>query len=798
MDWGNPFSFVQDIWDGAVKIVSDAGTGVVDAVSDAINEVGKGVNDVLGGIFGAHTETTLATYVSRAMPDNLLPNSAQSGILSAALKDGVAGDQILEKMVKSIGTRAESAYRYSKDGYVYGTPTKKLFSGVTGEAVVKSVIRSQFTDSVEFLYYYFGKENYLHHVWNHLVSDYSYSPETNQLPILSSAFGTPVFLKDIVLIVTQATATAPPKGVLEPIGVSPNSGVTPARPVNPVRPHTPVEISPTAQWDRARVDYTWIAHEQVNVSGIVITKEVVKEESLYIDFAGENAVAPVSGDVYQVCYVHAGKMAYWSYGAKAGYIPSIDAVLNSTYDNLGSFYPMVHFRHNRQAVHPRKSTNPYRSSVRMLKYFGLPYDEVAKSIADNPDIASVEQAFMMMAVPAVTTNPLEQRYLFDFFNEMYLAKIATQPDVAFLSLSESSAGALLPSTSLSLVIQDALTAMSLGCSEIRKRIKVGKIGKVGTCTSSISDMDTPIVVIMGTAVGRFGEEGPKITRHTYSRQMTADLYEEVSVFGLHLTYHISGQHQTAAYGSDGNLLIPLDRAITSKYLMKDREVLYARSLHFVINSKKEREVKWYQTALFKEVMLVIAIVMTVVSIGQSLALYSAAYTAGTMTAMAIVAAMATSVVVYYAWQVAATVFVRVVGEEVAAIFAIICMAKATYEFSKVGSVKGAPFARDLLTASTSINAAISSSVMEKMKELQKEMDEFGAVNTAKEKELAAAQKLIERDNIATPIILLGETPKEYFNRTVHSGNIGIVSVTGISLYVSSALTLPRISETIQR
>jgi hypothetical protein len=41
--------------------------------------------------------------------------------------------------------------------------------------------------------------------------------------------------------------------------------------------------------------------------------------------------------------------------------------------------------------------------------------------------------------------------------------------------------------------------------------------------------------------------------------------------------------------------------------------------------------------------------------------------------------------------------------------------------------------------------------------------------------------------------VFGETPDEFYNRTIHAGNIGILSVDAVSNYVEMQLRLPDIS-----
>ncbi len=47
-----------------------------------------------------------------------------------------------------------------------------------------------------------------------------------------------------------------------------------------------------------------------------------------------------------------------------------------------------------------------------------------------------------------------------------------------------------------------------------------------------------------------------------------------------------------------------------------------------------------------------------------------------------------------------------------------------------------------------------------------------------------------------PLIVWGEAPNDLYNRTVHSGNIGMAGIEMIKSYVDVALTLPRLNNTV--
>jgi hypothetical protein len=103
-----------------------------------------------------------------------------------------------------------------------------------------------------------------------------------------------------------------------------------------------------------------------------------------------------------------------------------------------------------------------------------------------------------------------------------------------------------------------------------------------------------------------------IKTYRYQRQASPGVYDEILVDGLKMTYFIYGDYTTTGDEfNDDFLLIPLDRSITRRYSIPVRELLYARSLHFVFNSRVVTEIKWYQRGIFKALLLIVAIVITI-------------------------------------------------------------------------------------------------------------------------------------------------------------------------------------------
>ena len=80
--------------------------------------------------------------------------------------------------------------------------------------------------------------------------------------------------------------------------------------------------------------------------------------------------------------------------------------------------------------------------------------------------------------------------------------------------------------------------------------------------------------------------------------------------------------------------------------------------------------------------------------------------------------------------------------------------------------------------------------------LKKEADDFQLFVKEEQKKLDEANKLLENSNWMTPLIIFGEKPHDFYQRTVHSGNIGVLGLDAISEFVDVSLQLPKLTDTL--
>lgn len=722
------------------------------------------------GLFSSKYRTTVGTTVTRVVEDDSIPQAARAGAIKALLQDGNVVDHVMEELVASIGVRAERMYRYAEEHYVHGLPSGEVYSSTQGRQQVEAVIEQIEEQQVLLEYSHFGSPNTLHIGWLKLVTQYGYNSTTNQLATLTAQKGAPVYLKDMVVVVPAAEISTLDKGVLELWGTAASDGYTPERLASGGMPGmnrpTAVLSSATATEMHVVVTYVW-------------QTSTLQEETLTLTVNEYDEVA----EYFHAKYFVNGVAKYWMYKDNTGTYPALDNVYVEQPAVSGSYFPFAYFRNNKQSVITNKTTQAYITSKRMVEYLGIDFDEMATTIDENPDIADVEQAMLTFAVPAVSTNDIENRYLFEYFDNLhYTMGGGTLPLVSTVANVLSGGRA----TANTIVIKDALFKMALSNNGIYKQLIAGSIGPVGKHTSAYSTETTQQayadaesgVVSYVPAVGKI---------HQYRRQVAPGLYEQVTVKDLTMTYYVFGDYTTTGDETDAILLVPIDRSIAGEYSIADRETLYTRSLHFVFNSRVVTKVKWYQTGIFKAFMFIIAVVITIYNPPAGLA-------AMNLTGAALViAAIVINLVVSFVLQQAFKLFVKAFGADLAQAIAIIALIYGGYRVLQNGGNLQGTWASELLQLSSGLQSAV---FQDKFSDLLDQQNQFNLFVEDQEKLLDDAQKLLETSYLLDPYVIFGEKPEDFYNRTVHFGNIGTLGITAISSYVDIALTLPKINDTL--
>ena len=752
------------------------------------------------GLFSSSKETTVGTSVSRVLKDeDIPPNSVTVGTLQAIFQDGDIASHILEELISNIGVKAERMYRYAANHYSYGLPSGTTYSGVHGLDEVEALLASIEGGPVLVEYARFGSINNYHAAWMQLIADHGYNPDTNSFSALSTQIGHTVYLESFKVVIPQEIFDTLGSSNLEQWGTSSTAGYTPERAAQDealaaIRKPDKVMVSSTAVSEHIIVTYTWteplFAPAHLYPEGLGRYKQGTF--TLPLDqYDGES-------DFFHVKYSVNGQTKYWLYEMDTGVHPVLEELYDTPPEAIGTYFPFAYFRLAKKSMELKEGTAEYNTSKKLVKYLGINYAEMIEAVHDNPDIKDVEQAMMIFAVPPETDDPIEARYLFDYFRSQYYLQNTSQHSQAYSGPMEFFRATRAHNKNTT-IIADSSFRMTLGNDGIYRRMVFGSIGQVGVHTADTYRKAKSYEVINYES-GLPEERGYEVSMHRYRHQVDDSLYEEIVVERMRLVYRVFGKYVTVGDETGDKvekkiLLVPIDRAITTNYSLPVRERLYFRSLHYVFNSRVVTKVKWYQSGFFSFLITAIAFVIAVFTFQPQLAAWGASMAAAGWSLKALVMTLAMNLIKQVVVQLAIKLFVKIVGAEFAFLAAVIGFLAAGY-FKLTGGIEGAPWVDTLLQVATGITQGISDVMAEAMNDLMIEAEQFGLYAEEKIELLDSTRKLLEGNNLLSPFVIFGESPNDYYNRTVHSGNIGILGISAISNYVDIALALPTFSNTI--
>ena len=476
-----------------------------------------------------------------------------------------------------------------------------------------------------------------------------------------------------------------------------------------------------------------------------------------------------------------------------------DQFIGTNTSNIGGkYYPIVPIRRNNQDLTRTavQSGNAYITSKRLMKRLGVSLAEVSEAINENPNVADIDHAYFMLGIPVNETDKAAARYFFEFFNIIHGIRQSTATPTSAL-------GGLLSTryrrgyTGNIFSIADAGLRIEIGFGSITKESKLGTIGPKGfsTVTHSASK---------NTINGQYG-----IVNTIYSglltvrKQTEINTYEEIRVTNLNYKNYVYQNHTVdvhyydAIHGNDENFVLPLFEPAVKKMSLIQRDRLLYMAPHLVLNSYEKTKVKWYQSGFFSFLLQVV---------GFAIAIYTGGlggFAAG-MTFNAFAMMLIKKILISIAFNFAFKLVAKALGEEFAMLLAL---ALAAYGLmgKGTGATFGIPNSELMMKASTSLIQGVQTNIQKDFENLVDTANRFSENMERQLEELEAINKEMDPSNSIDPWIFLesmqpytrwGESPDDYYNRTVHAGNPGTMSIDAVSKYVDIMLRLPELPDTI--
>lgn len=725
------------------------------------------------GLFGTTKHKTyVGTTVMRVIEDNMLPNSVKLGALTAIIKNQNITDTVMEELFRSVASKGRNYYNYGKNHYSNGVPLGYPVTSVIGAAEVESVLENEIEMAeVVMSYSFFGRLNYYHLANRRILEDYGYDVGTEELPVLTTLKGFTVILDYVSLVMSTAMFNVMSEEALHNL-----EGDTRLRIDEGV---TTIGLEITYSW-------TEVVPDHPNPD-ILIPHTETLSVTTDLSVVGYDSTA----DYFHAQYVVGGLTKYFEYKKGAGTYATLDGLFDTPPIEAGSYFPWMHLRSNFTSITADVESEEYLTTKKLGKRIGIDIDSLSTAINTNENIGDVIQAIFMLAVPPNSTNSLELKYLYEYFDNMFLGlggKV-TALDAATLNASLS----LNDLVATAIVIEDAKFKMSLSNSGVYRRLVTGSIGAVGTYGSLIDDFTLITIPITEDGIS-FTYMSKTVVYHLYRKQVNETQYEEIQIMDLSCNYRVIGGYYTTGDGDLNveTMLIPLDLAIVNQFSFKDKETLYSRAMHLVFNSMVVVKVKWYQQGWFKFIVTVIAIAITVKSLGTLgsigkglLALVTLDITyAGLVILLLDILGVILLPLLFKA-------FVKEVGIDNALIVTLFLLVRGGYQVFAAETLKtGLATAEDLLKMVTGLVKAIQEVQIDMVKDIQDSLTSFNEEARKAFELLEDVADKLDNSVVLSPLTILGESAHDYYQRTRYTGNVATLSYETVSKYVKTMLTLP--------
>jgi len=514
--------------------------------------------------------------------------------------------------------------------------------------------------------------------------------------------------------------------------------------------------------------------------------------------------------------------SWWYYNIASGQYPSLSATYDL--DSQANFLPVIPLRYDnnsmtREAV---QDTPLYLTSKKLLKKLTLDFDEVTDRLEESPNIADIDHAYIMFGIDLQTTNQTSIAYLTEYFDylhntstidrwdvlEQYQNKDPRQVNhkvfdsrgilartgyhvteyidevpIGQFDSDEMIITVVNTTVAYNLLVSGLDTSMTF--SYITSVIKHGDVGdgKIGNAT--LTKVAKPVGFDYRSLPQKLAEYYTHQSYIILRHQIRAGVYKEVTVYGLiHSNFIYDGECVVTTLDmvienvKEHNFVIPLHYGIAKTLRKQQQNELYEQALLLVINSYVITEVEWYEEGFFHFLLLIAGVVI---------AIYTGQYEL--VVGMIIVEGIA----------VISPELSKIVGYIIMLYGGIQTLLQAS-ETSILAMIKEMPTAQLLLKMSSAVLTATDFLIESMVNDIAEEYGAFKFNQTEDQKKLDAAKELLETSGISTFDLLadqqsqvlatVTETPTAFYDRTIHTGNIGTLVLSVIPNYHSMMLTLP--------
>ena len=763
------------------------------------------------GLFKRKTVITVSSVACNLAGDNQ-ENYLTKTITTSVMNSRNISESLNDSYLNGMGTKMKQAYWYGRDHYYFGLPSSTIMYGTPKQEEIMAILESLHAGfSITPVMSDFGPPDLAYWIDQYLTETYGYDADyggmgnppagvPNNAPVtwtIDSSGEVTIQMGDSPTYLFTETLTFPEVFSRKMYYMTVYRYTTSGTPVTDVV---------TRPYEASDEEGTTITTEPVNDYGetsVTTTTTTVEIDDL---LTTTTITTTVQTDVVS-------RKQYFLYEAGTGEYPVLDTILEESVED-SAYYPVVPLRvHNVDQTDPANVPDEqFKTSKSLLRKLGLSFTDLGDKINENPDVAEIDHAFFVMGISLNSQHESSIEYLYEFFKymalvspsskETYTAWYEDHVNVTYASVPNTAP--YIPSNRVRLRQGDYNITVAFQYSDLV--VVNGSIGPVGTVTREMG-IARPITVV--NEFNKSVEISTDTAVLLFRKQITETTYEEVEVCGLeHINEIYKGRTYTTTAADSLNdldnqgFIIPLCVNIAESLDIITRTQMTYDCMFIVINSYHEQKVKWYQSGLFKLVMIAIAVITAVyggIAFVDGLnAAMAAAAEAGTSVAWAAASYVATQVAIGTAITYGVSVLAKYISPNLLFIASALMMVYGLTSnyMSSNSSVKGLPFASELMAA---VPAVTKGTNMALQKSLEKSMEEMEKLTATYEQTMDELKKNMDKlstnpnisiqDMMDTTAMNLFETTQQFFGRTLQM-NPGVTTLDSIQNYVGYALTLP--------
>jgi len=518
--------------------------------------------------------------------------------------------------------------------------------------------------------------------------------------------------------------------------------------------------------------YTW--YEWNNCSAITTeTLDVPNyqtyifgEQYLYVRYHKCDASGNVIGDT-----------CHWFYYLNSLTYPKLSPEDNS--NEHDTFCPVVPIRYdNVDLTADSLNTTPLHiTSKKLLKKAGMDFEDLGEKINENPDVAEIDHAYVLWGINLQNNYSASLHYLGDFFENLFNIQENSKLDyINNLITGGASNGNMYRTQPISNTsfLEHGLN-LTITYDYIEVKTEIGELPPYGRRPTKKGDSSKQFLNyesvqldrVFGFKPQRGGEQrAMQTTRTTKSKmiirtQIGKRRIRKVTVYGLqskNLIYHGLSVITTALMvknnSEENNLFMPVQFNIGEQLRLPLRNLMYTDASLMVINTWKVTKLKWYQSKLFRFIMMIVCVIIIYYTGQAWVALFLEALAAGVM---ALLIFLIINIVISVAVDYLTDWIVNNLGPELAMILMMVVLViSIVFSFGTSGITIMNQFimstAQLMMQVATALISAVNEFLIDEGEKIRNEYLDFEERMADRWEELNTAMEMLpEYNDIFNPI-----------------------------------------------